>query len=72
MELPFYKIAIAKKNLNVAISIAHRTYKLFKVEGDVVSMQQRCRSELRALDEHAELLVIGLILENPIHYIWMK
>ena len=29
-----------------------------------MSTQQRCRSELRALDEHAELLVIGLILEN--------
>ena len=34
-----------------------------------MSTQQRCRSELRALDEHAELLVIGLILENPTLYL---
>ena len=66
MELPFYKIA---KNLNVAISTAHRTCNNFEVEGDVVSKQQRCRSELRALDEHAELLVIGLISESPTLYL---
>ena len=66
MELPFYKIA---KNLNIAISTAHRTYKNFEMEGDVEAAQQRCRQELRALDEHGELIVIGLMLEDPTLYL---
>ena len=32
-------------------------------------MEQGPRPELRALDEHSELLIIGLILENPTLYL---
>lgn len=66
MELPFYKIA---KNLNIASSTAHRTYKIFETDGDVQAAQQGPRPEMRVLDEHSELLVIGLILENPTLYL---
>ena len=62
MELPFYKIA---KNLNIAASTAHRTYKHFELEGDVEVVQQRHRPELTVLDQYSELIVIGLILECP-------
>ena len=66
MDLPFHKIA------NIAISTAHRIYKIFEMEDNVEAVQQKCRPELRALDEHGELIVIGLMLENPTLYLDMK
>ena len=66
MELPFYKIA---KNLNIASSTAHRAYKIFEADGDVHTVKQGPRPEMRALDEHCELLIIGLILEHPTLYL---
>ena len=66
MELPFSKIA---RNLNIATSTAHLTYKKFEANGDVQAKKQRQRPEVRALDEHSELLVIALILENPTLYL---
>ena len=66
MELPFFK-KIAK-NLNIATSTAHR---ISEIDGEVQVAQQGMRPEMRALDEHSELLIIGLILEkpNPLHYL---
>ena len=63
MELPFYKIAT---NLNVASSTAHRTYHLFITTSDVASKRRKVREELKKLDTHNELLVIGLILDSPV------
>lgn len=40
----------------------------FVIEGDVEPVQHKSRLELRVLDEHAELIVIGL-LENPTLYL---
>ena len=66
MELPFHKIA---KNLNIATSTAHRIFKGFENDGEVQAAKQGMRPEMRALDEHSELLIIGLILENPTLYL---
>lgn len=66
MALPFYKIA---KNLNIATSTAHHIYNKFANSGDVQSMERRCRPELRSLDEHSELVILGLILESPTLYL---
>ena len=66
MALPFYKIA---KNLNIATSTAHRVYKKFETSGDVQAVQRGCRPDLRALDEHSELIIIGLILQSPTLYL---
>ena len=62
MALPFYKIA---KNLNIATSTAHRV----ETSGDVQAVQRGCRPDLRALDEHSELIIIGLILQSPTLYL---
>ena len=66
MALPFYKIA---KNLSIATSTAHRIYTKFETTGDVQAVQRRYRPEMRALEEHSELIVIGLILESPTLYL---
>ena len=66
MALPFFKIA---KNLSIAASTAHRIFQKFASSGDVQAVQRRCRPELRALDEHSELIIIGLILESPTLYL---
>ena len=65
MELRFHEIA---NRLNIATSTAHRIYQQFERTGNVEPMQRKARPELRALDEHDELLVIGIIMENPTLY----
>ena len=67
MDLRFYEIA---KNLNIAISTAYRIFKQFEISGDIaIPDAQKSRQELRSLDEHSELIVIGLILETPTLYL---
>ena len=66
MNLGFESIA---KNLNIAVSTAHRTYRLFERTGNVDPAPIRVRAEFRQLDEHAELYIIGLVLENPKMYL---
>ena len=66
MELHFHKIA---NRLNIATSTAHRIYQQFKRTGSVEPVRRKARPELRALDEHDELLVIGIIMENPTLYL---
>ena len=66
MELHFHEIA---NRLNIATSTAHRIYQQFERTGNVEPMQRKARPELRALDEHNELLVIGIIMENPTLYL---
>ena len=66
MNLPFYKIA---RNLNIAASIAHRIYQVFEQTGGVDSNERLERPEKRALDDQAELHVIGFVIENPSVYL---
>ena len=66
MELHFHEIA---NRLNIATSTAHRIYQQFARTGDVEPARRKARPELRALDEHNELLVIGIIMENPTVYL---
>ena len=65
-NLPFSKIA---QNLSIAPSTAWTTFKLFMRTGCVDSTERSSRPELRALDESAELNMIGFILENPSMYL---
>ena len=65
IELHFHEIA---NQLNIATSTVHRIYQQFECTGNVEPMQRKARPELKALDEH-ELLVIGIIMENPTPYL---
>ena len=68
MSRTFQEIA---KNLNVAVSTVYRIYKQFEVSGDIATPTnaRKPRPDLRVLDEHSELIVIGLILESPTLYL---
>ena len=66
MNLTYTEIA---KNLSIAPSTAQRVYKQFECEGNVDPVTRSSRPELRTLDEQAEVIVIGLILESPSLYL---
>ena len=67
MGLRFCEIAT---NLNIAISTAFRIFKQFEISGDIgIPEVRKSRQERRSLDEHSELIVIGLILQTPTLYL---
>ena len=67
INLPFTDIA---KNLNVAVSTAYRTYRIFERTGKVDPLDRSSgREELRKLDRSSELYVVGFILDNPSIYL---
>ena len=66
LNLPLYSIA---KNLNIATSTAHRVYQLFKRTGCVDHVKRLERRDIRALNVHTELHVLGFVLENPAVYL---
>ena len=67
MGLTFPEIA---KNLNLALSTAHRTFSIFERSGTVEpASRNTSRIETRILDQRGELYVIGLILNSPTLYL---
>ena len=63
MNLPFYEIG---SNLTITASTANRIYQLFE---QVDSVQRLERHEIRAVNIHTELHVIGFVIENPSVYL---
>ena len=57
------------KNLNIATSTAYRTYHQFEPTGEIQPITHDSRSDLRTLDEHSELLLIGIILNKLSFYL---
>ena len=57
------------KNLNISMSTAHRTYKIFLTTGNVDPVLCTRRAQLRKLDERSELCVIGLVFARPSLYL---
>ena len=55
--------------LQIASSTAHRIFSRFKMSGDVVAKNQPLRPQTRHLDDYYELLIIGIISENPCTYL---
>ena len=51
------------KILNIA-STAYRTYRQFESTGEIQPISNGSRQDLRALDEHSELILIGIIILN--------
>ena len=65
MELPFRTIA---QNLSVSVGTVHNVFKLFEQTGSV-DPSKPDRANTRMLSQYDELLVIGLLLENPSLYL---
>lgn len=66
MELTFKQIVM---RLNIAVSTAKNIYSPFEITGDVETKLSCPRRELRKLGDIMELLVLGVILENPSLYL---
>jgi transposase len=67
MGLRFCEIAA---NLNITTSTAFQNFKQFEISGDIgIPEARKSRQELRSLDEHSELIVIGLLLQTPTLYL---
>ena len=66
MEREYREIA---RSLQISVSTAHRIYKRFENTGDVAALKQPSRGSARKLDDLHELLIIGLVAENPCIYL---
>ena len=64
MELGFRDIA---RNLNLSVGTVHNHFKRFRETGNVSALP--VLSGTRALDERQELVLIGLLLDNPALYL---
>ena len=66
MELPFRRIA---SNLNLSLGTVHRIWKCFEETGEVSPSKQPIRYDSRVLDKYQEILVVGLIMDDPSLYL---
>ena len=65
-ELSFVQIA---QNLNIAVGTAYNIWSRFVHTGEVSAKKQPPRQDKRKLDDYQELLLTGLVLEQPHLYI---
>ena len=65
-QLSFREIA---RNLNISVGTAHNIWDVFVQTGDVAAKKQPIRENLRKLDDHHELMIVGLVLEQPQLYL---
>ena len=65
MGLPFRDVAA---RLGIATSTAHRIFQRFQESGEVAP-KQPCRNDARILDDHHELFILGILMENPSLYL---
>lgn len=62
LDLPLRAIA---SNLSISVGTAHNIFKRFEDTGEVDPKPAPKRKELRKMDDHHELYVVGLVLANP-------
>ena len=60
-----YQYKDIAKRLQIGVGTAHRIFKKFEHTGDVAPLKRSSKPEIRNLDEHHELYIIGLVAENP-------
>ena len=66
MGLKFRTIA---RNLSVSLGTVHNHFKRFEETGDVMAASKASRENLRALNSEQELLLVGLLYDNPALYL---
>ncbi len=65
MQLSFRAIAT---NLSISVGTVYNTYKLFEATGEV-NPTKPSREETRSLNGREELLIVGLLFDNPSLYL---
>ena len=66
MELPFRDIA---RNLCLSLGTVHNHFKRFEATGNVEPLSLSTRDSIRSLNDQQELIIVGLLLENPALYL---
>ena len=66
MHFTYHRIA---QNLSISVSTAQRIYKRFESHGTVEPSYSRSKAHLHSLDEHAQLYLLGVVMENPSLYL---
>ena len=66
MGLQFRQIA---RNLCISLGTVHNFIKKFEATGDVTPLSSSNRDHMRVLNGEQELLVVGLLFENPSLYL---
>ena len=66
MEMQFREIA---RRLQIAVSTAHRIFKRFEESGEVSAAKQPKRLLARKVDDHHELLIIAIVIDNASVYL---
>ena len=62
MDLTFRRIA---DRLQIGLGSAYRLYQRYVRSGKFTACKRSDRPQSRKLDEHHELLILGLLIENP-------
>jgi len=57
------------QNLDISLGTVHNVWETFVATGDVSAKKPPARESQRVLDEYHELLVVGLLLEQPDVYL---
>ena len=65
MQLSFCAIAT---NLSISVCMLYNTYKLFEATGEV-NPTKPSREEMRSVNGREELLIVGLLFDNPSLYL---
>jgi len=55
--------------IQISCGTAHRIFKRFEATGDVSSVRVTKKHNIRKLDDHHELLILGLVVDNPCLYL---
>ena len=66
MDLTFRSIA---ERLQIGLGSAYRLYQRYVRTGSFAAHKRSDRPQCRKLDEHHELLILGLSMENPAMYL---
>lgn len=66
MGLSYRTIA---SHLNISVGTAHNIFRLFEQTGSVDAKKPRKRPECCKIDDHHQLYIISLVLENPSMYL---
>lgn len=63
------RLSSYSQNLSLSLGTVHNVWKRFEETGEVAPTKQRARYNSRVLSQQYELLLVGLIMEDPTLYL---
>ena len=65
----YKQFRVNARHLQIAVSTSHRIFKLFELTAEVDPQPQPSRPSTGVIDDHHELLIVGLISKSPCLYL---